>query len=546
MTAKRVMPVGEQSFQDLRKRNFLYVDKTQYIYQLLKGKAYFLSRPRRFGKSLLLSTLEAYFLGKKELFQGLYLEDAEPELAADEQRQPWLEYPVLYLTLNEERYTSEFELNNTLNVALTEWEKRYGVEPAEQTYPSRFRGVIQRACKKTGQQVVVLIDEYDKPLLDTLHRHEIHQSYKEMLHAFYSVLKGTSEYLRFVFLTGVTRFSKVGIFSGLNHLNDISMDGNMAGICGITEAELEANFAPEIEEFAAKENLSHQDMLAKLKKHYDGYLFTEDSDVHVYNPFSLLNVLQKKRFSNYWYTTGTPTFLVEKLKHERHYFPNFEKGVPVPRFALENYSTDSQDVIPVLFQAGYLTIKDYLPASETYRLGFPNDEVKYSFLGNLQPILAPLKYSETGAAVWEFQEAIETGDVAQIMAKIESLLAGVPYDNINDVEYRERDAQVALYFIFTLLGKFVHTEVHNNKGRADIIVHTDQVIYIFELKLWSAGTPEDAIAQIIAQGYAAPYQSSHKKLLLIGASFDEEKRNIGSWVLVPDGRSSRRTGGIEG
>ena len=530
MATKRKMPVGEQSFQNLRNDGCVYVDKTQYIYNIItQGRAYFLSRPRRFGKSLLVSTLKSYFLGEKALFKGLYLEHAEPELAAEEGREAWQEYPVLYLALNEERYASEFELNNTLNVALTEWEKRYGAEPAEQTYPSRFRGVIQRAYEKMGRQVVVLIDEYDKPLLDTLHRPELHQTCKEILHGFYSVLKGNSDYLRFVFLTGVTRFSKMGLFSGLNNLNDISMIADMAGLCGITEKELLENFAPEIEKLATKLKLSREKTLAKLKKRYDGYLFAEDSDVHVYNPFSLLNVFRNKKLNDYWYTTGTPTFLVEKLKRERHYFPNFEKGVPVPRFLLENYSTDSQDVIPVLFQAGYLTIKSYLPAKDTYVLGFPNEEVKYSFLGNIQPILAPLADSETGNAVWDFLEAIETGDVAQMMIKIDSLLAGVPYDNVNEAKYRERDAQVALYLIFTLLGNVVTTEVHNNKGRADLIVHTDEVIYIFELKLWSAGTPDDAIAQIKAQGYATPYQASHKKVLLIGASFDEEKRNIGEW-----------------
>ena len=251
MAAKRKMPVGEQSFQNLRNDGCVYVDKTQYIYNIItQGRAYFLSRPRRFGKSLLVSTLKSYFLGEKALFKGLYLEHAEPELAAEEGREAWQEYPVLYLALNEERYASEFELNNTLNVALTEWEKRYGAEPAEQTYPSRFRGVIQRAYEKMGRQVVVLIDEYDKPLLDTLHRPELHQTCKEILHGFYSVLKGNSDYLRFVFLTGVTRFSKMGLFSGLNNLNDISMIADMAGLCGITEKELLENFAPEIEELA--------------------------------------------------------------------------------------------------------------------------------------------------------------------------------------------------------------------------------------------------------------------------------------------------------
>lgn len=383
--------------------------------------------------------------------------------------------------------------------------------------------------KKMGRQVVVLIDEYDKPLLDTLHRPELHQTCKEILHGFYSVLKGNSDYLRFVFLTGVTRFSKMGLFSGLNNLNDISMIADMAGLCGITEKELLENFAPEIEELATKLKLSREKTLAKLKKHYDGYLFAEDSDVHVYNPFSLLNVFRNKKLNDYWYTTGTPTFLVEKLKRERHYIPSFEKGILIPKRVVENYNTDSQDILPVLFQAGYLTIKGYQAKKEVYLLGFPNDEVKYSFLINLQPILAPYPKSLTGTAVWEFYEVIESGDVAQMMKKIEALIAAVPYDNINDAEYRERDAQIALFFIFTLLGEYAATEVHNNKGRADLIVHTDEVIYIFELKLWSAGTPDDAIAQIKAQGYATPYQASHKKVLLIGASFDEEKRNIGEW-----------------
>ncbi|MGP1460874.1 MAG: AAA family ATPase [Bacteroides sp.] len=530
MAIEREMPIGEQSFQELRKGEYVYVDKTKYIYQLLRGKFYFLSRPRRFGKSLLLSTLEAYFLGKKELFKGLYLEHAELELAAAKGRDAWQEYPVLSLKLSDNNNKIPGTLEINLNDQLAGWEKRYGTEPSEQDLATRFRGIIRRAYEQEGRQVVLLIDEYDKPLLDTLGDPELHTKIKNTLHGFYSVIKGSSEYLRFVFLTGVTRFSKVGIFSGLNNLNDISMDAAMAGLCGITEAELIENFSPEIDALAVAQKLSREETLALLKKRYDGYLFVEGSDLHVYNPFSLLNVFQKKRFSDYWYTTGTPTFLVEKLKRERHYLPSFDQGVVVSRLVLENYSTDSQDVIPVLFQAGYLTIKDYRPKSETYLLGFPNDEVKYSFLGNLQPILAPLKYSDTGAAVSEFQDAIEAGDVAQVMNRIESLLAGVPYDNINDVQYRERDAQVALYFIFTLLGKFVATEVHNNKGRADIIVHTDEVIYIFELKLWSAGTPEDAIAQIEAQGYATPYQTSHKKVLLIGASFDEEKRNIGAWV----------------
>ncbi|MGP1362697.1 MAG: ATP-binding protein [Bacteroides sp.] len=532
MATRRIMPVGEQSFENLRNDKAIYVDKTKYIYRIItSGRVFFLSRPRRFGKSLLLSTLEAYFLGKKELFKGLFLEQAELELAAEEGREAWIEYPVLNFSLSAERFVDENSLESLLNRQLAQYEKLYGREPEDDTLSARFIGLLRRACQQTGRQVVFLMDEYDKPLLETLQDKELHQTYREILHAFYSVIKESAQYLRFVFLTGVTRFSKVGIFSGLNNLNDISMDTDMAGLCGITEGELEINFKPEIEELTHNLQCTYTETLATLKQRYDGYHFTEDCEMAVYNPFSLLNVFQKKKLNNYWFTTGTPTFLVEKLKEHRQILPNFTEGFTIPRYVLENYSTDSQEIVPVLFQAGYLTIKDYIPAGEVYRLGFPNDEVKYSFLGNLQPILAPLKSSTSGAAVWEFQEAIVKGDIAKVMAKIEVLLAGVPYDNINDVEYRERDAQVALFFIFTLLGQFIQTEVHNNKGRADIVVHTADIIYIFELKLWSAGTAEDAIAQIEAQGYATPYQVSGKKILLIGASFDQEKRNIGEWVL---------------
>ena len=531
MATKRIMPVGEQSFENLRNDNAIYVDKTKYIYRIItSGRVFFLSRPRRFGKSLLLSTLEAYFLGKKELFKGLFLEQTELELAAEEGREAWIEYPVLYLDLsnNNNRIPRALEIN--LNDQLTGWEKIYGTEPSEKDLPTRLRGIIRRAYQKTGHQVVFLVDEYDKPLLDTLRTPELHTNIKKTLYAFYSVIKGSSQYLRFVFLTGVTRFAKVGIFSGLNNLKDITMRQDFSGLCGITEEELQSSFAPEIEKLAATLELSYTETLQILKQRYDGYRFSIKGE-NVYNPFSILNVFDALELGNYWFTTGTPTFLVEKLKQDRQVLPNFTEGFTIPRYVLENYSTDSQEIVPVLFQAGYLTIKDYIPEGEVYRLGFPNDEVKYSFLGNLQPILAPLKSSAGGAAVWEFQEAIVNGDVAKVMAKIEALLAGVPYDNINDVEYRERDAQVALFFIFTLLGQFIQTEVHNNKGRADIIVHTADIIYIFELKLWSAGTAEDAIAQIEAQGYATPYQQSGKKIVLIGASFDQEKRNIGEWSL---------------
>ena len=528
MTTRRIMPVGEQSFENIRTRKQLYVDKTKYIYQLLSGSVYFLSRPRRFGKSLFLSTLEAYFSGKKALFNGLYIDQAERELAAEEEREAWIKYPVLHLDFSNNNNRIPEALDINLNDQLTGWEKIYGTEPSEKDLPTRFRGIIRRAFQKTGHQVVFLVDEYDKPLLDTLTNPELHASIKNTLYGFYSVIKGSSQYLRFVFFTGVTRFAKVGIFSGLNNLKDLSILPNYSAICGITEEELLTNFQPEIESFAAQKQITRDDALALLKKRYDGYLFSEEG-VNVYNPFSLLNVFSENHINDYWFTTGTPTFLVEEFRRTHFNIPDLEKNIFIRKQVLENYSTDSQDIVPVLFQAGYLTIKDYFPERGVYLLGFPNDEVKYSFLGNLQPILVPLKSSSGGDAVWDFQEAIESGDLESLMGKFEALLASIPYDNIDDKTYRERDAQIAIYLIFKLLGAFVECEVHNNKGRADLIVHTADIIYIFELKLWSAGSADDAIAQIKEQGYATPYRESGKKILLVGASFDPEKRNIGEW-----------------
>ena len=523
------MPVGEQSFENLRNDQAVYVDKTQYIYKLISlSRVYFLSRPRRFGKSLLLSTLEAYFLGKKGFFKGLYLEHAEPELAAQQEREAWLWHPVLHLDLSSDNNQVPETLDDNLNDLLAGWEKEYGTEVSEKSLAARFRGVIRRACERTGRQVVLLVDEYDKPLIDTLATPELHEKIKATLHGFYSVIKGSSKYLRFVFFTGVTRFAKMGIFSSLNNLNDITMTPAYAAICGITEQELKENFAPEIEALATKRTLSHEQTLALLKRRYDGYLFSEEGE-SVYNPFSLVRVFEANYVDDYWYETGTPTFLIEKLKKERHYFPNFETGVMVMRSQLKTFNSESLDILAVLYQAGYLTIKGYFEADELYVLGFPNDEVKYSFLGNIQPILAPLPESDMKTSVWEFRQAIEKGDVEKVMENIEGILTGVPYDNINDVRYRERDAQVALYIIFTLIGKSVETEVHNNKGRADIVVHAREVIYIFEIKLWSAGTPEEAIAQIRTQAYATRYKGSRKRILLIGASFDHETRNIGAW-----------------
>ena len=531
MSETRVMPIGAQSFEVLRSNQCVYVDKTRYVYQLIsQSRVYFLSRPRRFGKSLLLSTLDAYFSGKQELFKGLYLEQAELEFAAREKREAWQQYPVLYLDLNAERYAQPHDLENALNTHLVRWEQRYGKEASEATFSSRFMGVIRRAHEKTGRQVVVLIDEYDKPLLDTLDKSELNGTYRDILRAFFSVIKSSDRYLRFAFLTGVTRFSKVSVFSGLNNLRDISLLSDFAGICGITEQELEANFAPEIETLGNELGETRDATLAILKKRYDGYLFARKGE-NVYNPFSLLNVFASRELSDYWYATGTPTFLVEYLKAAHYNIPDLEGNVRLDESDLEANRTDSRNPLPILFQAGYLTIKEYQAMFNVYRLGFPNDEVRYGFMKNLLDGFAPTLYG-AGVAASDFARDMLEGKVDEFMTRMRSMLSGIPYSTVSSEEMvalRERDYQVSVYLIFSLMGQFVQTEVHNSVGRADCVVHTRDVIYVFEFKLWSKGTPQEALAQIKANGYDTPFRASGKRVVLIGVSFDEQKRTIGAW-----------------
>ena len=531
MSETRVMPIGAQSFEVLRSNQCVYVDKTRYVYQLIsQSRVYFLSRPRRFGKSLLLSTLDAYFSGKQELFKGLYLEQAELEFAAREKREAWQQYPVLYLDLNAERYAQPHDLENALNTHLVRWEQRYGKEASEATFSSRFMGVIRRAYEQTERQVVVLIDEYDKPLLDTLDKSELNGTYRDILRAFFSVIKSSDRYLRFAFLTGVTRFNKVSVFSGLNNLRDISLLSDFAGICGITEQELEANFAPEIETLGNELGETRDATLAILKKRYDGYLFARKGE-NVYNPFSLLNVFASRELSDYWYATGTPTFLVEYLKAAHYNIPDLEGNVRLDESDLEANRTDSRNPLPILFQAGYLTIKEYQAMFNVYRLGFPNDEVRYGFMKNLLDGFAPTLYG-AGVAASDFARDMLEGKVDEFMTRMRSILSGIPYSTVSSEEMvalRERDYQVSVYLIFSLMGQFVQTEVHNSVGRADCVVHTRDVIYVFEFKLWSKGTPQEALAQIKANGYDTPFRASGKRVVLIGVSFDEQKRTIGAW-----------------
>ena len=567
MNFSRKLPIGIQSFKVLRNDCYLYVDKTEYLARLVTGgRVYFLSRPRRFGKSLFLSTLAAYFRGQKELFKSLYLEKAEEEQAAQENRTAWQTYPVLYLDFNVGKYTDTGALNERLHVMLSEAESSYGIATTKEAQPffaSRFEKLLKNAYQQTGRQVVVLVDEYDKPLLQTMGvNEELNEDYRNMLKAFYSVIKTCDQYIRFAFLTGVTKFSKISIFSDLNNLRDISMEKQYAGICGITQAELESNFQPEIQALASEQDLTYQQTLAELKQWYDGYLFHPAGE-GMYNPYSVLSALAKREIKSYWFSTGTPTFLVNYLKEAHYFIPDLDGNVELNESGLETYRAVSENALPILFQSGYLTIIGYIKEARLYKLGFPNDEVRYGFLENLLPAYSSLPLGDTGKSVWQFVQDIREGKVDSFMERMQAIISSIPYDisegnltiriamdgdgsmqkqvchanlQLKDVhgctslsKLREQNYQTAVYLIFALMGQFVQTEVHCSTGRIDCVVYTVDSIYLFEFKLTGSGSAEDALNQIKEKEYAAKYQTDGKKIVLIGSSFDEKTRTIKEW-----------------
>ena len=521
MSDIRKLPIGLQSFEVMRNEGFVYVDKTEYVLRLAaESRVFFLSRPRRFGKSLFLSTLKAYFLGKKELFKGLYIEDAEQKQAELEGREAWIKYPVLYLDFNGGIYdTSEGLLNRFLSF-FNEYEEIYKSTGLD--IPDRFKNLIKKIYETTGKQVVILIDEYDKPLLETMIINEpLNEEYRRILKGFYGVIKACDEYIRFAFLTGVTKFSKVSIFSDLNNLRDISLEKNYSGICGITETELKQVFKPEIDALAEERKLNYEETLAQLKKRYDGYLFHPKGE-NIYNPFSLLNAFTKKEIGSYWFSTGTPTFLVRTLQHQKEIcIRDILENAEMSENALQDYRPDMNNPIPILFQSGYLTLKDYDKEFQLYKLGFPNDEVKYGFLDNLVPAYTSIAKDASGLFIGNFIRDLRDKKLDSFMKRMYTACAGLPYSlaSKENIQMRERDYQIAFYIIFSLMGQFVQTEVVSSKGRADCVVHTDDTVYIFEFKLMGSGTPKEAIQQIKEKGYAEPYKTSGKKIVLIGAVF---------------------------
>ena len=512
------LPIGIQSFEDLRNKGFKYVDKTAIVYKLVtEGKYYFLSRPRRFGKSLLLNTFESYFLGKRELFKGL---------AIAEQEHDWTEYPVLHLDLNTQVYDTPQALDDILNEHLCRWENSFDSNVSENSLGLRFMGIIRRACEKTGRQVVILVDEYDKPMLQAIGKPELQDAYRATLKGFYGALKSMDGCIRFAFLTGVTKFGKVSVFSDLNNLNDISMDAAFHEICGISEQELRANFGVEVAELAEKLGKSVDETYAVLRENYDGYHFCNEKLPGVYNPFSLLNAFYKGEIGAWWFETGTPTYLMELLKQHDYVLPDLEHEEP-DADTLNSVDIASTNPIPVIYQSGYLTIKGYDPDFELYRLGFPNREVKQGFLKYLMPYYANTVQGKSGFEISRFVRSLREGDIEAFMERLQSFLSACPYEL---EPQQERHFQSVMFILTSLCGYYVEIEEHSNKGRMDMTIKTKDYIYIFEFKFNKSA--EEALAQIDEKDYAERFQSDGRSIVKVGVNFSTACRNIDRWIVA--------------
>jgi hypothetical protein len=505
-----------QSFEKIRKGDYLYVDKTDLVYNLAtNGTYYFLSRPRRFGKSLLLSTLHAYFDGRKDLFEGLAIEQLEKN---------WIKYPVLHLDLNIIRRGDPTGLDSILNVTLCEWEKLYGSEQSEDTFGTRFRGVIKRAYEQTGQQVVILVDEYDKPILEELDNEELQYQRRDTLKEFYGVLKTLDQYIRFVFLTGVTKFSKVSIFSGLNNIRDISMNEDYVGICGITDEEIDVALTPYVARLATKLGISVKEAREELRSRYDGYHFCENT-VGIYNPYSLLNTFEDNKLRNYWFETGTPSYLVYLLK-KHHYQLDRLTTIETDGESLSSTDTQSKDPIPVIYQSGYLTITGYDPEFEQYKLGFPNKEVEEGFLKYLLPNYASIDQSQSAFYIANFVKEIRAGKVEEFLKRLSSLFADTPYELVKELE---NHYQNVIFIVSKLMGFYVKAEYHTSEGSIDLVLQAPDYTYVMEFKF--NGTAEEALAQINDKQYALPFECDNRHLIKVGVNFSSKTRNIDSWKI---------------
>jgi len=511
-------PIGIQNFEDLRRNEYVYVDKTHHIHRLATtGKYYFLSRPRRFGKSLLVSTMEAYFKGKKELFKGLALEQLEKD---------WTEYPVLHLDLNGSKYMNPGDLDDILNMHIERWESEYGVTTRYKTLSVRFQAVIDTAYEKTGKQVVILIDEYDKPIVNNLDKKELADYYRAVLQGFYGVIKSMGEQTKFCFLTGVSKIGKLSVFSTLNNLTDISMEPEYSDICGISENDLHKYFEDSVAELADANRLSINECYKKLKDMYDGYHFSEDSD-GMYNPFSLLNTLRSRKFKEYWFETGTPTLLVNVMKQTSFDVTTLSDNVVVPAAKLNGMQDIVNKPVSLFFQTGYLTIKEYDSEYNEYRLGFPNDEVKNGFLNFIYSYYVPVNPADDSTTTSQLAKALKAGDPYTFMRTLEALFANTTYQIQGD---SEKNFQYAMYIIMELLGEYVQAERSTSNGRIDLLLQTRDFIYIVELNI--DNTADAALQQIEERGYAKPFVNDPRKIFKIGVSFSTADRHIEDWKVV--------------
>ena len=517
--ARKLYPIGIQTFERIRKEDKFYVDKTEYIYSMThtSGKFFFLNRPRRFGKSLLVSTFKSYFEGKKELFEGLAIDKLEKE---------WNEYPVLHFSLAGGKHMEKEQLEEYLGYLLEDYEQKYGIENHRNGNNNRFNDLIEVVYRKTGKQVVVLIDEYDAPLLDVAHEKEKLDVLRNTMRNFYSPLKGNESMLRFVFLTGITKFSQLSIFSELNNITNVSMDEPYAGICGITKEELLTQMSDDIDALAEHLELSREETIQELKDHYDGYHFTWPSP-DVYNPYSLLNCFAKQKMDSFWFGSGTPTFLIEKMR-EFHVLPSQLGKVRAKAASFDAATERMTSLTPLLYQSGYLTIKDYEKKIDVYTLDFPNKEIEVGLFDSLLPGYLGSEIDAGRVVVADISTYINNGEMDEALQLLADFLETIPYC---DNTHYEGHWQQTLYIMFALLTNYdILVEQHTAKGRIDITMETADTIYVMELKFNKSA--EEALAQIEAKHYADAFKMSGKKVVKIGLNFSvKDEVNCLEWKI---------------
>ena len=516
-TTRRRYPIGIQTFSEIRRGDYLYVDKTGYVYRMTHSDAkyMFLSRPRRFGKSLLVSTLHSYFEGRKDLFEGLAIEKLETE---------WQEYPVLHFDMSTAKNVSKERLESELSLKLVRYEAIYGRGEGEKEINQRLEGLIKRAYQQTGKQVVVLIDEYDAPLLDVVHEEKDLPILRNVMRNFYSPLKACDPYLRYVFLTGITKFSQLSIFSELNNIKNISMDEAYAAICGITEEELRFQMRDGLEVLAYKLQTTPEEILAVVKENYDGYHFTLPSP-DIYNPYSLLNALSDGKLDFYWFGSGTSTYLIEMLR-KYHVMPQQIGNRKALSTSFDAPTERMTDITPLLYQSGYITIKDYSAITRLYTLDIPNKEVRIGLMESLLPNYLHEKTIDGLTTVAFLYEAISEERMDDALRLLQEFFSTIPY--CNHAAY-EGHYQQLLYVVFSLLGRYVDVEVHTPRGRVDVVLRTSTTLYLIELKLDKSA--DDAIEQINLKNYAERFALCGLPIVKVGINFDSKKGTIGDWKI---------------